>query len=67
LQCDFGGEFRCEAEIEKAAGFGPDLAIFRQIAAGLPHHPDRRHRLPAAGKDLNKGLGGLDHCQVEFP
>ena len=49
LQRHFCGKFRIEAEIEKAAGPGADFAIFRQITARLPHHPDRRHRLAAAG------------------
>ena len=43
LQRHFGGKFRIEAEIEKAAGFLPHRTIFRQIASRLPHHPDRRH------------------------
>ena len=54
LQRDFGGVFRREAQIEKAAGLGAQFAIFRQIAAGLPHHPDRRHRLPVAGKHFEE-------------
>ena len=54
LQRHFGGQFRCEAQIEKAAGLGAHVAVFRQIAAGLAHHPDRRHRLPAAGEHLDK-------------
>src|SRR5262249_47387081 len=32
------------------------LAVFRQVPAGLPHHPERRYRLPLAGKNVNKGL-----------
>ena len=56
LQRHFGGEFRREAKIEKAAGFGAHLAIFRQVAAGLPHHPDRRYGLPAARKHFEKRL-----------
>jgi hypothetical protein len=32
------------AQIEKAAGFSPRLAIFRQIAAGLAHQPNGRRR-----------------------
>ena len=56
LQRHFGGKFRREAQIEKAAGLGAQFAIFRQIAAGLPHHPDRRHRLPAAGEHFQKRL-----------
>ena len=43
LQRDFSGQFRGEAQIEEAAGLGANLPIFRQIAASLPHHPDRRH------------------------
>ncbi len=43
LQRHFRGEFRSEAKIEKAARFLPHRPIFRQIASGLPHQPDRRH------------------------
>ena len=50
--------FRREAQIEKAAGLGAHFAIFRQIAAGLPHHPDRRNLLPAAGKHFEEGFDG---------
>ncbi len=64
LQRDFGGEFRREAQIEKAAGFGAHFAIFRQIAAGLPHHPDWRYRLPAAGKHFKEGFNGLNLGQA---
>ena len=56
LQRHLGGKFRVEAEIEEAAGLGAQLAIFRQIAAGLPHHPDRRNGLPLAGEDVDEGL-----------
>ena len=67
LQRDFGGEFRREAEIEKAAGPGAHFTVFRQIAAGLPHHPDRRHRLPSAGQHFEEGFYGLVLCQAGFP
>ncbi len=67
LQRHFGGEFGREAQIEEAAGFGADFPVFRQIATGLPHHPDRRHRLAAAGKDLNEGFDGRGVCQARFP
>ncbi len=53
-------------QIEKAAGLGAQLAIFRQIAAGLPHHPDRRHlRLPAARQYIDQRLNGgvLGHSE----
>ena len=64
LQRDLGGVIRREAQIEKAAGLGAQFAIFRQIAAGLPHHPDRRHRLAAAGKHFKKGFGGVNLGQI---
>ena len=67
LQRDFGGAFRIEAQIEEAAGLGAQLAIFRQIASGLPHHPDRRHRLPVAGQHFNKGFGGRFLGQRKVP
>ena len=67
LQSDFGGEVRREAKIEKAAGLGADFAVFRQIAAGLPHHPDRRDGLPAAGKHREERFDGQGLCQVKFP
>ena len=56
LQRHLGGEFRCEAEVEKAAGFRAQLAIFRQVTAGLPHHPDRRYGLAVARKHFEKRL-----------
>ena len=56
LQRHLGGQFRIEAEIEEAAGLGAHLAIFRQIAAGLPHHPDGRDGLPLAGEHVDEGL-----------
>jgi len=67
LQRDLGGVLRREAQIEKAARLGPQFAIFRQIAAGLPHHPDWRYRLPAAGKQFKEGFDGVDLGQAWFP
>jgi hypothetical protein len=29
-------------QAHEVAGLGPSRAVFRQIAAGLAHHPDRR-------------------------
>jgi hypothetical protein len=58
LQRDFGGELRREAEVEEAAGLGAKLAIFRQVTARLPHHPDRRHRLALTCEHVEKGLVG---------
>ena len=56
LQRHLGGIFRREAQVEKAAGLGAQFAILRQITAGLPHHPDRRYRLPVAGQHFEKGF-----------
>ena len=41
LQGHFLGELRRVAEIEKATCLCPDLAILRQIASCLAHHPER--------------------------
>ncbi len=60
----FGRVFRRKAQIEKIARFRPQLPIFRQIAAGLPHHPDRRHRLLSAGEYFQERLG---HAHSEIP
>ena len=67
LQRDFGGEFRGEAKIEEAAGLGAYLAVLRQIATGLPHHPDRRYRLPAAGKHFKKRFNSMIPGQTLGP
>ena len=48
LQRYFGSQFGRIAKIEKAAGLFPHRTIFGQIAAGLPHDPDRRTRSDAA-------------------
>jgi hypothetical protein len=58
LQRDFGGEFRREAQIEKAAGFRPHFAVLRQISPGLPHHPDRRHLLAMAREHFKQWFNG---------
>src|SRR5258705_11873951 len=44
LQRDLGGEVRALAKFEEASGAGASLVVFRKIAAGLPHDPDRRIR-----------------------
>ena len=56
LQRDLGGEIRVEAEIEETAGLGADLAIFGQIAASLPHHPDRRDFAFLPPEHVEKGF-----------
>ncbi len=50
LQRRLGGELGREAEIEEGWGAFPELAIFRQVAPGLAHQPERRHRQSFAGK-----------------
>ena len=49
-------ECRRIAEIEKARGRSANLAIFRQVAARLPHEPDRRRRLALAGERGKEGF-----------
>ena len=67
LQRYFGSEFWCEAEIEKAAGPGANVAVFGQVAAGLTHHPERRNRLPPPGKHFQQRFDGWSLCQAAFP
>jgi hypothetical protein len=64
LQRDFCGVFRREAQIEKAAGHGAQFAVFGQVTAGLPHHPDRGYRLPASGKHFDERFDGGNLGQV---
>jgi hypothetical protein len=56
LQRYLGGKLRREAKIEKRPGFRTQRAVLRQIAAGLPHQPDRRWLTPVAGKNVEEGL-----------
>jgi hypothetical protein len=42
LQGDLDGEVGIVAEVEEASGAFTRLAVLRQIAAGLAHHPDGR-------------------------
>ena len=51
LQCDFAGHFRMLGHAQETAGARARGAVFGQIAARLPHQPDRRavHRLAAQG------------------
>ena len=50
LHGNFGGQFRRFAQRQKIR-LAANGAIFRQVAPGLAHHPDRRavNRLPTAG------------------
>jgi hypothetical protein len=54
LQGYFRRELRIETEIEETARLFPHGPIFRQIAAGLPHHPDRRNRLTLTVENIEK-------------
>src|SRR6185312_4637989 len=56
LQGDFAGKIRVEAEVEDAAGSGADLAIFRQVTARLPHHPDRGRLTLLPAEHVEQGL-----------
>jgi hypothetical protein len=57
LQGHLDGEVGIVAEVEKAACRPPRLAVFRQIAPRLAHHPDRR------GKDRLS----LQHIENDAP
>jgi hypothetical protein len=70
----FGGEPRRLAEFEKP-DLRPDLPVFRQIPAGLPHQPDGRplDRLAAAGFEqerllagIGRGSGGGERHRAEY-
>jgi len=50
LQRDLGRKLRRVAQVEEAAGLGPDLMVLGQVAAGLPHQPNRRRRQHLARK-----------------
>ena len=67
LQGHFGSEFGCEAQVEESPGPGADFTVFRQIASGLAHHPDRRDGLAAARENLKKGFDRGQMCQATFP
>ena len=57
LQGDFGGQLRIVAQRQEIARLRPCFAVFGQIAARLPHHPDRRYRLGFTGKGTQYFLG----------
>jgi hypothetical protein len=56
LQRYFHGEFRREAKLEKIAGPFAHRPVFRQIASGLPHHPDRRRGPLSLIEHIEKGV-----------
>src|SRR5271167_3263913 len=43
LQCDFCRTLSVKAEIEEPCRFLSDRPVLRQVAASLPHQPNRRH------------------------
>ena len=59
LQRHFGGQSGVVAEVQEAAGPGPDSAVFRQVAPGLAHQPDRRPGQDLAGQGAEEGLHHL--------
>ena len=64
LQRDLGRQLRVGAERDEVAGLGPDLAVFRQVAAGLAHQPHRRRPDGLPGQGAQHGLRGLDGGRV---
>ena len=54
LQRHFCGKGWIVAEVEKAPGLRPHRPVFRQVAAGLPHQPDRRWRQGPSGEGLQE-------------
>jgi hypothetical protein len=48
LQCHLGRKLRIETQIEKAFRLLANSPIFRKIAPGLPHQPNRRHGIALA-------------------
>ena len=49
------------AEVEEGGRGGANLAIFRQVAAGLPHQPDWRDGLALARQRSKQRFLGLGH------
>ena len=56
LERHFRREFRREAKVEEITDPVPHLAIFRQIATGLTHQPDRRRHTPPAVENVKNGF-----------
>ena len=57
-----GSKFGREAEFKKVTGFLTQYSIFRQIAAGLPHQPDRWWIAALAIENIENGL-----CHKRYP
>jgi hypothetical protein len=52
LQRDLSRQLGIEAEVQESPGLRSHLAILRQVAPGLAHHPDRWREDPLAAKHL---------------
>src|SRR5262245_66249076 len=63
LQRHFGHKLRVEAKIEETRDLRPHLAIFREIAAGLPHQPNRWRRNGLPGKRREERVFRWTHGQ----
>ena len=58
LQRDFGRQVGRVAQIQKGSGRLPQFPVFRQIAPGLTHEPDRRRRYRFARQHAQNRLIG---------
>ncbi len=69
LHGDFAGQLRVLAKAHEAAGLGTGLAVFRQIATGLAHDPDRRtvHRLAQLGPQETIVFQAIGHRKAQTP
>src|SRR5690606_18495558 len=61
LQGHLDGEIGIVADVEEASRFLADLPVFREIAACLAHHPDRRREdhLPNENVDYETTSGHI--------
>ncbi len=66
LQRDLGRQIRRVAQRQKVAGLGAGGAVFRQVAAGLAHHPDRRNGQTLALQRAQDGFFGHNSPLVPF-
>ena len=64
----FGGECGGKTQIEHAAGFFPNCPVFRKVAAGLAHQPDRRNCLTPAMQHFQQRLvhSNADHALLSI-
>src|SRR5690606_42456 len=64
LERYLGRAYWIEAEVEEGSDFGADRAILRQVAACLPHDPDRRWGGGVASEHGTEGTGGTGRSEV---